>query len=100
MDDIDWDEKSLGKWQYLQRCRSLMPNFFQTKTNNVTFTFSVGDTTQAFYNWYWERQIELGDTNNNVKFSFEVVHHWSKFKVLECRRFFPSYSKYLQPLEM
>ena len=31
MDDIDWDEKSLGKWQYLQRCRSLMPNFFANK---------------------------------------------------------------------
>ena len=33
--------------------------FFQGMTNNVRFTFSVGDTRRAVYNKYWARQIEL-----------------------------------------
>jgi hypothetical protein len=36
------DEKSHGKWQYLQHCKS--PINLQGMTNNVELTISVGDT--------------------------------------------------------
>ena len=41
---IGW--KSLGKWQQLQHCKSMIPpKKLQGTTNNVGLTFSVGDTT-------------------------------------------------------
>ena len=39
-------------------------------TSDVRFTFSVGDTTRAVYNWYWARQTELVTINT----IFSVVH--------------------------
>ena len=49
MDDKSLDEKSLSKPQNLQHYKSTMPIFvLQGMTNNVEFTFSVGDTTPRF----------------------------------------------------
>lgn len=36
-------------------------------TNNVSLTFSVGDSTLAAYNSYWARKIEL--VSLNIRFS-------------------------------
>lgn len=48
MDELNMDEKSLNKWQYLQDCKSTMYQFLlQRMTNNVRFTLSVGDITRA-----------------------------------------------------
>jgi hypothetical protein len=45
MNDGDVDEKSLGKWQQLQHCKSTMSYFYsQGMTNYVRSAFSVGDT--------------------------------------------------------
>ena len=43
MDDWDPDEKSLGKWQRLQHCKSIIPQKINKEwQNNVGLTFSVG----------------------------------------------------------
>ena len=45
MDDWILDEKLLGKWQYLQLCKPIIPQkSLQGRTNNVGLAFSVGDT--------------------------------------------------------
>ena len=49
MDDWDLDEKTLGKWQYLQHYKPIIPHKkLQVMTNNVGLTFSVGDTILRF----------------------------------------------------
>jgi hypothetical protein len=43
------DERSLGKWQQLQHCESIIPpKTLQGMTNNGGWTFSVGDTILQF----------------------------------------------------
>ena len=49
MDDWNLDEKLLGKWQYLQHCKSIIPQKnLQGMRNNVGLTFTVGDTTTVY----------------------------------------------------
>ena len=49
MDDWNLDGNSIDKWQWLQDCKPIMPEHFTKVTNDVKFTFNVGDTTQAVY---------------------------------------------------
>ena len=45
MDDQDLDKKSLGKWQYMQHYKSIIPQrIYKVWQINVRLTFSVGDT--------------------------------------------------------
>ena len=49
IDDLNLDEKPLGKWQYLQHWKSIIPQkTLQRMTNNVGLMFSVGDTILCF----------------------------------------------------
>ena len=65
---VDWnlDEKSLGKWQYLQHYKSIIPQkFLQGMTNIVGLTSSVSDTTPQFTSVLC-KTIRIGDTKYHV----------------------------------
>ena len=48
MDDWNLYEKTLGKWQFLQRCKSMIPKNLQEMTNNIGLTSIVGDPIPRF----------------------------------------------------
>jgi hypothetical protein len=48
MDNWNSYEKSLGKWQFLQHCKPMIPQNLQEMTNNNGLTFSVGDSIPRF----------------------------------------------------
>ena len=49
MDGWNFDEKSLGKGQQLQHCKSIIPpKDWQGMTHDVGLTFGVGDTIPQF----------------------------------------------------
>jgi hypothetical protein len=90
------DEKSLGKWQYLQHYKSIIPppQKIQGMTNNVGLTFGISDTTPWFSNWYWARRLESVTLNIIFSCSYFIDlrssevdrksprRHWQRPRVL------------------
>jgi hypothetical protein len=58
-----WMKKHLASDRKLQHCTSILPKFsIQGMTNNVRFTFSVGDTIRTVSKWVLSKTNRIGDT--------------------------------------